>query len=75
MVLNEHKTRVRELAAEFNLSHPSREPLDLAAAIGAKLEYGDLGDKDGAFDPNRNVDFFIQNRDRSNANASRWHTK
>jgi hypothetical protein len=57
VVLNEHKTRVRELAAEFNLSHPSREPLDLAAAIGAKLEYGDLGDKDGAFDPNRNVIF------------------
>ncbi len=57
MVLNEHKTRVRELAAEFNFSHPSREPLDLAAAIGAKLEYGDLGDKDGAFDPNRNVIF------------------
>jgi Zn-dependent peptidase ImmA (M78 family) len=57
VVLNEHKIRVRELAAEFNLSHPSREPLDLAAAIGAKLEYGDLGDKDGAFDPNRNVIF------------------
>ena len=57
MVLNEHKTRVRELAATFNLDHPSREPLDLAAAIGAKLEYGDLGDKDGAFDPNRNVVF------------------
>ncbi len=57
MVLFEHKTRVRELAAEFNLSHPAREPLDLAAAIGAKLEYGDLGDKDGAFDPNRNVIF------------------
>ena len=57
MVLNEHKTRVRELAATFNLEHPSREPLDLAAAIGAKLEYGDLGDKDGAFDPNRKVVF------------------
>jgi IrrE N-terminal-like domain len=57
VVLQEHKIRVRELAAEFNLSHPSREPLDLAAAIGAKLEYGDLGDKDGAFDPNRNVIF------------------
>jgi Zn-dependent peptidase ImmA (M78 family) len=57
MVLNEHKTRVRELAAAFNLEHQSREPLDLAAAIGAKLEYGDLGDKDGAFDPNRKVVF------------------
>ncbi len=57
MVLTEHKTRVRELAAVFNLLNPSREPFDLAAAIGAKLEYGDLGDKDGAFDPNRNVVF------------------
>jgi Zn-dependent peptidase ImmA (M78 family) len=57
MVLAEHKTRVRELAARFNLEHPGREPLELAAAVGVKLEYGNLGDKDGAFDPSRNVIF------------------
>jgi Zn-dependent peptidase ImmA (M78 family) len=57
MVLSDHKTRVRQLAAQFSLEHPSREPLELAAAVGVKLEYGDLGDKDGAFDPSRNVIF------------------
>jgi Zn-dependent peptidase ImmA (M78 family) len=57
MVLPEHKSRVREIAARFSTTHPSTEPLDLAAAVGVKLEYGDLGDKDGAFDPSRNVIF------------------
>lgn len=57
MVLNEHKVRVREIATRFSLSDPSREPLDLAARVGVKLEYGDLGDKDGAYDPSRNVIF------------------
>ena len=57
MVLNEHKIRVREIATRFSRSDPSREPLDLAARIGVKLEYGDLGDKDGAYDPSRNVIF------------------
>lgn len=57
MVLNEHKTRVREIASRFSSSDPAREPLDLAAKVGVKLEYGDLGDKDGAYDPSRNVIF------------------
>jgi Zn-dependent peptidase ImmA (M78 family) len=57
MVLSEHKARVREIAARFSASDPSREPLDLAARVGVKLEYGDLGDKDGAYDPSRNVIF------------------
>ena len=57
MVLNEHKTRVREIATRFSLADSSREPLDLAARVGVKLEYGDLGDKDGAYDPSRNVIF------------------
>jgi Zn-dependent peptidase ImmA (M78 family) len=57
MVLPEHKLRVREIATAFSLAHVSREPLDLAAAVGAKLEYGELGDKDGAYDPSRNVIF------------------
>ena len=55
MVRADHKTRVRELAAKFSSEHPGREPTDLADAIGARLEYGDLGDKDGMFDPSRNV--------------------
>jgi Zn-dependent peptidase ImmA (M78 family) len=57
MVLNEHKVRVREIATRFSLADSSREPLDLAARVGVKLEYGELGDKDGAYDPSRNVIF------------------
>ena len=55
MVLTEHKTRVRDLAASFSAAHPGREPTDLADAIGARLEYGDIGDKDGMYDPSKNV--------------------
>lgn len=57
MLRPEHKSHVRQLAAEFVAIYNAREPLDLAAAIGVRLEYGDLGDKDGAFDPERNVVF------------------
>ena len=52
-----HKQKVRELATDFVDIYDAREPLDLANAIGVRLEYGDLGDKDGAFDPERNVIF------------------
>lgn len=55
MILPEHKARVRALAADFTREHPGREPAELAAAIGATLQYGDLGDKDGAYDPSRNA--------------------
>jgi Zn-dependent peptidase ImmA (M78 family) len=57
VLLSEHKAHVRHLAAEFLALHHAREPLELAQAIGVRLEYGDLGDKDGAFDPERNVVF------------------
>jgi Zn-dependent peptidase ImmA (M78 family) len=57
MLQPEHKIRVRSLAAAFALEHPGREPLELAAAIKARLEYADLGDKDGMFDPTRRVVF------------------
>ncbi|MFN3266350.1 MAG: ImmA/IrrE family metallo-endopeptidase [Deinococcales bacterium] len=57
MLQSEHKEHVRRLAAEFNALYRAREPLDLARAIGVRLEYGDLGDKDGAYDPERNVVF------------------
>ena len=57
MLHSEHKTRVRTLAASFAHLNPGREPLELAAAIKARLEYADLGDKDGMFDPVRNVVF------------------
>jgi Zn-dependent peptidase ImmA (M78 family) len=53
----EHKAHVRALATEFMALHHAREPLELAQAIGVRLEYGDLGDKDGAYDPERNVVF------------------
>jgi Zn-dependent peptidase ImmA (M78 family) len=57
MLHTDHKTRVRQLAASFAHLHPGREPLELADAIKARLEYADLGDKDGMFDPVRNVVF------------------
>ncbi len=57
MLLPEHKQKVRILAEDFFSIYQAREPLDLANAIGVRLEYGDLGDKDGAFDPERNVVF------------------
>ncbi len=55
MLQPEHKTRIREIAEEFGHLHQAREPLELAEIIGVRLEYGDLGDKDGAYDPERNV--------------------
>ncbi len=57
MLIPEHKQKVRQLAQDFVEVYDAREPLDLADAIGVRLEYGDLGDKDGAFDPERNVVF------------------
>jgi Zn-dependent peptidase ImmA (M78 family) len=57
MLQVQHKQKVRELATDFVDIYNAREPLDLANAIGVRLEYGDLGDKDGAFDPERNVVF------------------
>ena len=57
MLQIDHKTRVRKLAVSFAHLHPGREPLELADAIQARLEYADLGDKDGMFDPVRNVVF------------------
>jgi Zn-dependent peptidase ImmA (M78 family) len=55
VLLHQHKAQVRALAARFAALHPLREPLALAQAIGASLQYGDLGDKDGAFDPSRKL--------------------
>ncbi len=55
MVLSEHKARVRHLAERFSTVLRGREPDDLAQAIGASLEYGDLSFNDGAFDPERRV--------------------
>ena len=55
VVLVEHKTRVRALAADFSRERRSRDPKELADAIGVRLEFGDLGDKDGMYDPHRNV--------------------
>ncbi len=57
MLTPEHKQKVRQLARDFVEVYDAREPFDLANAIGVRLEYGDLGDKDGAFDPERNVVF------------------
>jgi Zn-dependent peptidase ImmA (M78 family) len=57
MLQPEHKAHVRHLATEFLALYHAREPLELAQAIGVRLEYGELGDKDGAYDPERNVVF------------------
>ncbi|MBB6097436.1 Zn-dependent peptidase ImmA (M78 family) [Deinobacterium chartae] len=50
-VLEEHKRRVRELARDYANRHPARDSLALAEGLGAKLAYADLGERDGAFDP------------------------
>lgn len=57
MLQPEHKAHVRHLATEFLTLYQAREPLELASAIGVRLEYGELGDKDGAYDPERNMIF------------------
>ncbi len=57
MLHSDHKQIVKKLAQDFFSLYQAREPLELADAIGVRLEYGDLGDKDGAYDPERNVIF------------------
>lgn len=55
MAEEQHKERVRELAARFAADHPKMQPDEWAAAIGARVHYGNLGDKDGMYDPQRNL--------------------
>ena len=50
-----HKARMRELARRFARQHPAREPHALADALGAKLVFTDLGERDGAYDPEHGV--------------------
>lgn len=53
--LEEHKARMRELAADFARRHPARDTLGLAEGLGAKLVFMDLGERDGAYDPEHHV--------------------
>lgn len=50
-----HKARMRHLARAFARAHPARDPHGLAGALGAKLVYMDLGERDGAYDPEHGV--------------------
>ena len=50
-----HKARMRELARAYAQAAPSRDAHGLADPLGAKLVYMDLGDRDGAYDPEHSV--------------------
>ena len=50
-----HKTRMRTLARDFARDHSPQDPHALAEGLGAKLVYMDLGDRDGAYDPEHSV--------------------
>lgn len=45
------KERMRELARAYAARHPPTDTLSLAAGLDARLEYTDLGERDGAYDP------------------------
>ncbi|ADV66590.1 ImmA/IrrE family metallo-endopeptidase [Deinococcus maricopensis] len=50
-----HKARMRELARAYADAAPSRDAHGLTDPLGAKLVYMDLGDRDGAYDPEHGV--------------------
>ncbi|AFZ68369.1 ImmA/IrrE family metallo-endopeptidase [Deinococcus peraridilitoris] len=50
-----HKARMRALAREFGRAHASKDPHALAEGLGARLAYMDLGERDGAYDPEHGV--------------------
>lgn len=54
-VFESHKMRMRELAREFASRQPVLEPHALAEGLGARLAYTDLGERDGAYDPEHSV--------------------
>ncbi len=45
------KSRMRELARAYAAQHPPTDPLTLVEGLGVRLEYLDMGDRDGALDP------------------------
>jgi len=50
-----HKHRMRELARSFATTHKVREAHALAEGLGARLVFMDLGERDGAYDPEHGV--------------------
>ncbi len=46
---------MRELASEYAAGLPGRDSEALAAGLGARLVYTDLGERDGAYDPEHSV--------------------
>lgn len=49
--LEPHKARMRELARAYAAQHPPSDALSLVEGLGVRLEYLDLGERDGALDP------------------------
>ena len=47
--------RMRELAAGYTARLPGRDSESLASGLGARLVYTDLGERDGAYDPEHKV--------------------
>ncbi|WP_245588603.1 ImmA/IrrE family metallo-endopeptidase [Deinococcus pimensis] len=54
-VFESHKARMRDLAREFASRQKVREAHALAEGLGARLVYMDLGERDGAYDPEHAV--------------------
>lgn len=50
-----HKSRMRDLARAYGRAHASKDPHALAEGLGARLAYTDLGERDGAYDPEHGV--------------------
>ncbi|GGJ88808.1 ImmA/IrrE family metallo-endopeptidase [Deinococcus aquiradiocola] len=51
----EQRARMRELAGEYAARLPGRDSEALAAGLKARLVYTDLGERDGAYDPEHGV--------------------
>ncbi len=49
------RQRMRELATDYARRLPGRDSESLASGLGARLVYTDLGERDGAYDPEHGV--------------------
>ncbi|PYE51190.1 ImmA/IrrE family metallo-endopeptidase [Deinococcus yavapaiensis] len=54
-IFEAHKARMRDLARNYARGLKGRDMEAFAEHLGAKLVYMDLGERDGAFDPDHNV--------------------
>lgn len=59
----QHKARMRELALDFARTHQARDLYSLGEAAGTKLVFMDLGERDGAYDPEHKAIIINNTRD------------